>query len=87
MLSYDNTFVTYHHFVYFHFENDKGTLKQFELISVLKWAASRQNQQYDCAPAKTQISLGICSMGSEDPSFLHADSEDSDQTGRIPRLI
>ena len=22
-----------------------------------------------------------------DPSFLHADSEDSDQTGRIPRLI
>ena len=23
----------------------------------------------------------------EDPSFLHADSEDSDQTGRMPRLI
>ena len=22
-----------------------------------------------------------------DPSFLHADSEDSDQTGRMPRLI
>ena len=30
-------------------------------------------------PAKTQISLGI--------RFLHADSEDSDQTGRMPRLI
>ena len=29
--------------------------------------------------AKTQISLGI--------RFLHADSEDSDQTGRMPRLI
>ena len=48
-------------------------------------------------PAKTQISLGIRPVWSEsslcaqwvakDPSFLHADSEDSDQTWRIPRLI
>ena len=26
-------------------------------------------------------------MGSQGPNFLHADSEDSDQTGRMPRLI
>ena len=48
-------------------------------------------------PAKTQISLGIRPVWSEsslcaqwvakDPSFLHADSKDSDQTGRMPRLI
>ena len=48
-------------------------------------------------PAKTQVSLGIRPVWSEsslcaqwvakDSSFLHADSEDSDQTGRIPRLI
>ena len=48
-------------------------------------------------PAKTQISLGIRPVWSEsslcaqwvakDPSFLHADSEDSDQTRRMPRLI
>ena len=48
-------------------------------------------------PAKTQISLGIRPVWSEsslcaqwvakDPRFLHADSEDSDQTGRKPRLI
>ena len=47
--------------------------------------------------AKTQISLGICLVWSEsslcahwvakDPTFLHADSEDSDQTGWMPRLI
>ena len=47
-------------------------------------------------PAKTQISLGIrpvwlesslCAQWvAKDPSFLHADSEDSDQTGRMPRL-
>ena len=30
-------------------------------------------------PAKTQVAEG--------PSFLHVDSEDSDQTGRMPRLI
>ena len=48
-------------------------------------------------PAKTQISLGIHPVWSEsslcaqwvakDPSFLHADDEDSDQPGQIPRLI
>ena len=48
-------------------------------------------------PAKTQISLGIPPVWSEsslcaqwaakDQWFLHVDSEDSDQTGRMPRLI
>ena len=61
------------------------------------WATSRQNQQTDLHPEKTQISLGICPVWSEtslcaqwvakDPSILRADSEDSDQTGRMPRLI
>ena len=47
--------------------------------------------------AKTQISLGIhpvwleCSLCAEwvakDPSFIRADSEDSDQTGLMPKLI
>ena len=48
-------------------------------------------------PAKTQISQGICPVWSESslwaqwvakhPSFLHADSEGSDQTVTMPRLI
>ena len=48
-------------------------------------------------PATTQLSLGIRPVWSEsslcpqwvakDPSFLHAESEDSDQIGRMPRLI
>ena len=47
--------------------------------------------------AKTQISLGIRPVWSEsslcaqwvakDPNFLHTDSEESDKTGRMPRLI
>ena len=48
-------------------------------------------------PAKTRISLAIRPSWSEsslcaqwvakDPSFLHADNEDFNQTGRMPRLI
>ena len=48
-------------------------------------------------PAKTQISLGIRPVWSEsslwtewvakDPSLLHVDSEDTDQTGQMSRLI
>ena len=48
-------------------------------------------------PAKTQISLGQRPVWSEsslcaqwivkDPSILHVDSEDSDQTGHPPKLI
>ena len=46
-------------------------------------------------PAKAQVSLGTQSDQSslcawwvaKDPNFPHADSEDSDQTGRMPRLI
>ena len=66
---------------------------------IIRLAASWQNQQSGCAPSKdsNQLSLGIRPVWSEsslcaqcvakDPNFLHADSEDSDQTGRIPRLI
>ena len=55
------------------------------------------NNKMTVRPAKTQISLGIRPVWSEsllcaqwvakDSSFLHADSEDSDQTGRMLRLI
>ena len=54
-------------------------------------------KKWHVRPAKTQTSQGICPVWSEsslcaqwiakDWSFLHADSEDSDQTGWMPRLI
>ena len=50
-----------------------------------------------CAPSKESdqpghppslIESSQCAQRvAKDPSFLHADSEDSDQTGRMPRLI
>ena len=38
-------------------------------------------------PAKTDQPGHRAYWVAKDPSFLHADSEDSDQTGRMPRLI
>ena len=43
-----------------------------------------------CAPSEDSDQPGnpLCAqLVAKDPSFLHADSEDSDQTGRMPRLI
>ena len=41
-----------------------------------------------CASAQSDQSLR-CALNwvANDPSFLHADNEDSDQTGPMPRLI
>ena len=46
--------------------------------------------KWHVCPAKTQIlsESSLCAQSvAKDPNFLHADSEDSDQTGRMPRLI
>ena len=63
-----------------------------------KWSATWQNQQNYLCTQRRQISLGIrhppslisslCTQWvARDPSFLHEDSKDFDQTGLIPRLI
>ena len=60
------------------------------------WACTYQNQQNECtqwrprsAWASTQSDQSsLCAQKDvKDPMFLHADSKDSDQTGRMPRLI
>ena len=56
------------------------------LTKVYIWATSWQNQQNDICPVWSESSL--CTQWvAKDLSFLHADSEDSDQTGRMPRMI
>ena len=61
------------------------------------WAASWQNQQNGMcaqrrlrsvwASAQSHQSSLCAQWVAKDPSCLHADSKDSDQTGRMPRLI
>ena len=70
------------------------------LCTIIFWATSWQNQQNDLYGQRRQTSLDIqpvwieslqCAQWvAEDPRFLHADSEDTDQTwqtGQMPRLI
>ena len=51
----------------------------------LKWVATWQNQQNQCAPSEDSVwsvsSLCI-QWAAKDPSFLHANSKDTDRTGR-----
>ena len=73
---------------FFHFD----TISSFWTI----WAMTKPTKWSVC-PAKTQISLGICPVWSESSlstwrklwslATHWAHSEDSDQTGRMPRLI
>ena len=59
--------------------------KQLTFVST-----SWQNQQSECAPSVRPVwsESSLCAQWvAKDPSFLHADSEDSDQIGRMPRLI
>ena len=55
-----------------------------------------QNQQNEYAPSEDSDQAirpvwsesSLCTQWvAKDPMFLHADNEDSDQTGRVPRLI
>ena len=82
--------------------NTYSGIQLWVLTAFCRWFISNEpphdkTNKMAVRPAKTQISLGIRPVWSEsslcaqwvakDPSFLHADSEDSNQTGRMPRLI
>ena len=66
-----------------------GTLLLYDLSHLMT-----KQTKWSVCPAKTQINLAIRPVWSEsllcaqwvakDPSFLHADSENSDQTGQMP---
>ena len=72
-------------------------LSKNETVKRLNEPLHDKTNKMSVHPVKTRISLGIRQFWSEsllcaqwiakDPRFLHADSEDSDQTGRMPRLI
>ena len=57
----------------------------FQLVSEYEPLHDKTNKM-TMRPAKTQISLGI-RLSSKETSVPYEDNEDSDQTGRMPRLI
>ena len=60
-------------------------------ITFLNWAAAWQNKQNNLCAQRRLISLtrvlAMRCKDSQGPSASYADSEDSDQTGRMPSLI
>ena len=52
-----------------------------------KWLCAQRRLRSAWASAQSDKSSLCAQWVAKDPSFLHADSEDSDQTGRMPRLI
>ena len=66
----------------------------YVISTLLSWVGSYEpphdkTNKMTLRPAKIQSNQSsLCAQWvAKDPSFLHADSEDSDQTGRMPRLI
>ena len=57
------------------------------MIKPRKWLCAQRRPGSALASAQSDQS-SLCSQWvAKETSFLHADSEDSDQTGRMPRLI
>ena len=71
-----NYFMTYHYEIHMSHDTTKPT----------KWVCAQQRLRSDIHPVWPESSL--CTQWiAKDPRFLHADSKESDQTGRMPRLI
>ena len=61
-----------------------------DMIKPTKWVCAQRRLTSAWASAQSDRSQSLrCAFQwvAKDPSFLHADSEDSDQTGRMPRWI
>ena len=68
----------------------------FNLKGSYEPANNKTNKKWHVRPAKTEISWAsvlpvqslLCAQClAKDPSFLHTDSEDSDQSGPMPKVI
>ena len=55
--------------------------------NIMTRVPSEDSDQPVHPPSLIRVRCALTQWVANDPSFLHADSEDSDQTGRMPRLI
>ena len=70
------------------FENKTAFLHlSHDMTKPTKWVCAQQRLGSAWASAQSDQSSLCAQWVAKDPSFLHADSEDSDQTGWMPRLI
>ena len=75
-----------------YFENFTSGCQELLYMSCLmtkptKWLCAQRRLRSAWAFAQSDQSLLCAQCVAKDPSFLHGDSDDSDQTGWMPRLI
>ena len=58
-----------------------------DMTKPTKWVCAQRRLRSAWTSAQSDQSLLCVQCVAKDPRFLRADSEDSDQTGRMPRLI
>ena len=58
-----------------------------DMTKPTKWVCAQRRLRSAWASAQSDQSSLCAQWVAKDPWFLHADSKDSDQTGRMPRLI
>ena len=58
-----------------------------DMTKPTKWESTKQRLGSAWVSAQSDQSLLCTEWVAKDPSFLHVDSKDSDQTGQMPRLI
>ena len=58
-----------------------------DMTKPIKWVCAQRRLRSASASNQSDQSLMCAQWVAKDPRFLHSDSEDSDQTGRMPRLI
>ena len=58
-----------------------------DITKPAKWLCAQRRLRSAWASAQSDQSSLCAQWVAKDPSFLHADNKDFDQTGRMPRLI
>ena len=68
--------------------NNFWYLESVEPCSMILYCSDAQNQQNDCVPSEDSDQPGLCTQWvAKGSAFLHADSENSDQTRRTVILL
>ena len=70
----------------YHNRNKNNKMSR-DVTKPAKWVCAQRRLKSAWASAKSYQILRCAQWVAKGPRFLHVDSEDSDQTGRMPRLI
>ena len=74
------------HIRYFHTNTSRFRHLSRDMTKPTMWLCAQRRLRSAWASTQSDKSSLCAQLVAKDPSFLHVDTEDSDQTGRMPRL-